>query len=149
MLLFSSFLWAEWEVADVCLIFPHDIIAGIGGVSELHPNPCLPHREQPVLCLLCEGTVWEQCVYFPSPSFFFKGATNLIDDVCCCPVAQLCLTLCDPMDYSKPGFPVLQYLSEFAQTHVHWVTDAIQPSHPLLPPFPPALNLSQHQSLFQ
>ena len=48
-----------------------------------------------------------------------------------------------------PGFPVLRYLLDFAQTHVHWVVDAIQPSHPLSPPSPPALNLSQHQSLFQ
>ena len=50
---------------------------------------------------------------------------------------------------STPGFPVLHYLLEFIQTHVHWVGDAIQPSHPLSPPSPPALNLSQHQGLFQ
>ena len=50
---------------------------------------------------------------------------------------------------STPGFPVFQDLPELAQTHVHWVNDAIQPSHPLLPPFPPALDLSQHQGLFQ
>ena len=58
-------------------------------------------------------------------------------------------TLCDPMDYSMPGFTVLHYLLEFAHTHVHWVSDAIQPSHPLSSPFPPAFNLSPHQSLFQ
>ena len=57
--------------------------------------------------------------------------------------------LCDPIDCSKPGFPVLHHLLEFAQTHVHWVSDAIQPSHPLSPPSPSALNLSQHQGLFQ
>ena len=57
--------------------------------------------------------------------------------------------LWDPMDCSTPGFPVLHYLPEFDQTHVHWVGDAIQPSHPLAPPFPLALNLSQHQDLFQ
>ena len=55
----------------------------------------------------------------------------------------------DPMDHSTSGFLVLHYLPEFAQIHVHWVSDAIQPSHPLLPPFPPALNLSQNQGLFQ
>ena len=55
--------------------------------------------------------------------------------------AKWCPTRCDPMDYSMPGFPVLYYLLEFAQTHVHWVSDAIQPSHPLLPSSPPALNL--------
>ena len=68
---------------------------------------------------------------------------------CCCPVAKSCLTFCDPMDCSTPGFPVLHYLSEFAQTHVHWVSDAIQPSCPLLSPSPPAFNLAQHQGLLQ
>ena len=67
----------------------------------------------------------------------------------CCSVAKSCLTLFSPMDCSMPGFPVLHYLSEVAQTHVHWVSDAIQPSHPLSPPFPLALSLSQHQGLFQ
>ena len=63
--------------------------------------------------------------------------------------AQSCLTLCDPMDSSMPGLPVHQQLPEFTQIHVHWVGDAkIQPSHPLLSPSP-ALNLSQHQGLFQ
>ena len=56
---------------------------------------------------------------------------------------------CDPMDCSTPGFPILHHHSEFAQTHVHWVGDVIQPSHPLLSPSPPAFNLSHHQSLFQ
>ena len=58
-------------------------------------------------------------------------------------------TLCDPMDCTTPGFPVLHQLSELAQTHVHWVGDAIQLSHPLLSPSPPIFNLSQHQGLFQ
>ena len=64
-------------------------------------------------------------------------------------VTQLCLTLCDPMACSTPGFPVHHQLPEFTQTHVHWVGDAIQTSHPLSSPFPPALNLSQYHSLFQ
>ena len=63
-------------------------------------------------------------------------------------VAQLCPTLCD-LDCSPPGFPVQHQLPELAQTHVHQVSDAIQPSHPLLSPSPPASNLSQHQGLFQ
>ena len=67
---------------------------------------------------------------------------------CCCSVTKSCPTPCDPIDCSRPDFPVLHYLLEFAQTHVHWVCDAIQPSHPLSPSSP-ALNLSQHQSLFQ
>ena len=64
-------------------------------------------------------------------------------------VAQSCLTLCDPMNCSMPGLPVHHQLPEFTQTHVHQVSDAIQPSHPLSSPFPPAPNSSQHQSLFQ
>ena len=60
-------------------------------------------------------------------------------------VAQLCLTLCNPMDYSSPGFPVHHQLLEYTQTHGRWVGDAIQLSHPLLSPSPPTFNLSQHQ----
>ena len=59
------------------------------------------------------------------------------------------IRLCDPMDCSMPGFPVHDQLPELAQTHVHQAGDAIQPSHPLLSPSPPAFNLSQHQGLFQ
>ena len=62
---------------------------------------------------------------------------------CCFPVFKSRLTLGNPMNCSSPGFPVLHYPPEFAQTHVYWVSDAIQPSHP------PALSLSQHQGLFQ
>ena len=64
-------------------------------------------------------------------------------------VAQSCLTLCDPMDCSTPGLPVHHQPPEFIQTHVHWVSDAIQPSHPLSSPSPPALNLSQCQGFFK
>ena len=64
-------------------------------------------------------------------------------------VSQLCPTLCDPMNRSTPGLPVYHQLPEFAETHVHRVSDAIQPSHPLSSPSPPTPNPSQHQSLFQ
>ena len=64
-------------------------------------------------------------------------------------VAQSCLTLCNPMDSSMPGLPVHHQLPELTQTHIHWVSDAIQPSHPMSSPSPPAFNLSQHQGLFQ
>ena len=60
-----------------------------------------------------------------------------------------CVWLCDPMNRSTPGLSVHHQLPEFTQTHVHWVGDAIQPSHPLLSPSPPALNLSRHQGLFK
>ena len=85
----------------------------------------------PLNCTLKNGKGWYLCyVYF-----------------CCCSVTQLCLTLCDRMDCSTPGFPVLHHLLEFAQTHVHWVSDAIQPFHSLSPPSCPALTLSRHQGL--
>jgi len=64
-------------------------------------------------------------------------------------VTQSCLTLYDPMDCNMPGFPVHHQLPQPTRTHVHHISDAIQPSHPLSSPFPPALNLSQHQGLFQ
>ena len=64
-------------------------------------------------------------------------------------VSQSCPTLCNPMNLSTPGLPVHHQLPELTQTHVHWVSDVIQPSHPLLSPSPPAPNPSQHQSLFQ
>ena len=64
-------------------------------------------------------------------------------------VTQSCLTLCDLMNCSMPGLPVHHQLPEFTQTHVHWVSDAIQPSHPLSSPSPPAPDTSQNQGLFQ
>ena len=67
---------------------------------------------------------------------------------CCCSVTKSGPALCGPMDWSMPGFPALHYLPEFAQTRVHWVGDAIQPSPPLLPPSP-GFSLFQHQGSFQ
>ena len=64
-------------------------------------------------------------------------------------VTQLCLTLCDPMNLSTPGLPVHHQLLEFTQTHVHRVSDAIQPTHPLSSPSPPDTNPSQDQGIFQ
>ena len=64
-------------------------------------------------------------------------------------VFQLCPTLCNPINHSMPSLPVHHQVLEFTPTHVHWVGDAIQPSHPLSSPSPPALSLSQHQGLFK
>ena len=75
-----------------------------------------------------------------------KAVTNLVQFSS---VTPSCPTLCDPMNRSTPGLPVCHQLPEFTQTHVHWVSDAIQPSHPLSSPSPPAFNLSQHEGLFQ
>ena len=98
-----------------------------------------------------QNTVWAsasltffttvQTLSFPSASF--PGPVQFSS------VTQLCLTLCDPMNCSTPGLPVHHHLPEFTQTHVHRVSDAIQPSRPLSSPSPPAPNPSQHQSLFQ
>ena len=79
----------------------------------------------------------------------FNSITQVKYFCCCCSVAKFCLTLCSPVDYSTPGFPVPNSLPEFARIHVHWVNDAIQLSHPLSSPSPPALSLFQHHVLFQ
>ena len=68
--------------------------------------------------------------YFECIGIYILNSVWLLN--CCCSVAQLCQTICDPIDGSIPGFPVLHHLPEFAQTHVHWVGDVIQPSHALL-----------------
>ena len=80
------------------------------------------------------------CSDYKSNAHVFKSTLHFSS------VAQSCPTLCDPMDCSMPGFPVHHQLSEPTQTHVHCVGDAVQPSHPLSSPSPPAFNLSQHQS---
>ena len=92
--------------------------------------------------------VWQKTAKFCKAIILQLKKKNKTITCVCCSVAQSCLTLCDPMDSSTPDFPVFHYF-EFAQTHVHWVGDAIQPPHPLSSPSPPALKLSQHQGLFQ
>ena len=79
----------------------------------------------------------------------FQGKPFNISSVQFSSVTQSCPTLCDPMNRSTPGLPVHHQLLKFTQTHAHQVSDAIQPSHPLSSPSPPAPNPSQHQSLFQ
>ena len=76
-------------------------------------------------------------------------AQGIVRIFCCCSDAKSWLTLYNSIDCSMPGYSVLHCLLEFAQIHVHWVGEAIQPSHPLLPPSSPAFHLSQHQGLFQ
>ena len=87
--------------------------------------------------------------YCSYPSIHSILSCNFFPFFYCCSVAKSCPTLCDPMDCSVPGSPVLHYLPEFAQIHVHRVSGDIQPSYPLSPPSPPAFNLSHHQGLFQ
>ena len=86
---------------------------------------------------------WQSFYFEINEVIVFSGSVQFS------PVAQSCLTLCDPMDCSTSGFPVHHQLPELTQSHVHWVGDAIQPFHPLLTPSPPTFNLSLHQGLFQ
>ena len=85
--------------------------------------------------------------FFMKKNYIFQN--KLVRRVQFSSVAKSCATLCDPMNRGKPGLPVHHQLPEFTQTHVHWVGDAIQPSHPLSSPSPPAFILSQHQGLFK
>ena len=83
---------------------------------------------------------WATCLLWGLPVYRYVQFSS---------VAQSCPTLSNPMDCSMSGFPVHHQPPELAQTHVHWVSNAIQPSHPLSSPSPPAINLSQHQGLFK
>ena len=91
------------------------------------------------------------CAYFPAPfqlgGALWEGWSLGIEWQYHC--SSVVPTLCNPMDYSTPGFPVLHCLLEFAQTRVHWVDDDIQPSHSLLSPSPSTFNVSQYQGLLQ
>ena len=100
------------------------------GAGKLSPGQTFSKQPRPTGCLLQPG-VEERCASVQLSS-----------------VAQSCPALCDPMDYSTPGFPVHHQLPELVQAHVHRVSDAIQPAHPLSSPSP-AFNLSQHQGLFK
>ena len=95
------------------------------------------------LLLISKPTI--NCLYYASINVAQPETASVLFSS----VAQSCPTLCYPMNCSMSGLPVHHQLLEFTQTHVHRVGDAIQPSHPLSSPFPPAPNPSQHQSLFQ
>ena len=103
----------------------------------------------PVRYYFVQFFAWQLCL--PQSFWFvvFPELCSLIPSVQFSSVTQLCPTLYDPMNRSTPGLPVHHQLLDFTQTRVHWVSDAIQPSHPLSSPSPPAFNLSQHQGLFQ
>ena len=132
----------------------------LGGLKE---NKCFQRRHQGRELLLSPptglGCNTIALVEYPLQYSFNWSiiALQYCANFCCtttwtsyfCSVTKSCPTLCNPMDCSMPGFPVHHYLPEFAQTHVHWVGDAIHPSHPLSPPSPPALILFQQQDLFQ
>ena len=105
-------------------------------------NQCYPKQGQ------CTGQ-WTVKIWLIFSFFFWPHSTACgISVPRCSSVDNLCSALCDSMDFSTPGFPVLHHLPELTQTQVHWIRATIQPSHPLLLPSP-AFNLSQHRGLFQ
>ena len=108
--------------------------------STKKETQCLENLETEDKAVL-EGLMWADLmgVDIKSETLYHKFSS----------VTQSCLTLCDPMDCTKPGFPVHHQLLEFTQTHVHRVSDPFQPSHSLSSPSHPAFNLSQHQGLFK
>ena len=142
-----------WELSPQqhCLSIPGAPTSGLTS-SPLHDLLIVadpPSPENLLHLLTCSSCTINLIRLVPSSKYQVPFLFPCCCCCCCCSVTKSCLTLCDPMDCSTPGFLVLHYLLEFAQTHVHWVNDAIQTSHLLLPPSPPALNLSQHQGLFQ
>ena len=155
-------------------IFPHHPF-GWAWSTYFYPkttvtlNTCLDRYRWRLLCFwISQETLWyvwlrsiiENTHIQPSlatscrantqiPSLTLEPRTTVILGHWCCSITNSCLTLCDPMDYSIPGFPVHQQLPELAQTHVHQVDHAIQPSHPLSSPSLPSFNLSQLMGLPQ
>ena len=126
--------------------------AVVHGVTELNLTERLNGTELNVyasVLLFKESYVVLEVFGKSSISFYVLVNINIGIMVQFSSVTQLRATLCGPVDCSTPGFPVHQQLPEPTQTHVHRVGDAIQPSHPLSSPSPPAFNLSQHQGLFQ
>ena len=126
----------SWKVSSqcCCAIKSHTFFP----LSALTFSSCLRHPQ----------SCWNQCVVFIFESMLWFLNQLLPLSLSVSSVAQ-CLTHCDPMDCSPPGFSVHHRLPELAQTHVHRVGDAIQASHPLSSPSPPAFSLPQHQVLFQ
>ena len=115
----------------------HFLLQGIFLTHRL--KLCLPHWQEDSLPLVPPG----------KPHSIYSSLHLVYISVQFSSFAQSCLTLCDPMNCSMPGFSVHHQCLEFTQTHVHRVGDAIQPSHPLSSFSPPAPNPSQHQGLFQ
>ena len=134
---FSTSLHVYHLYMCVCIY----IIAAAAKSLKSRPTLC-----DPIDCSPSGSSVHEipQARMLEWVAFFFSRKYSQFSSV-----AQLCPTLCDPMNRSTPVLPVHHQLPEFTQTHVHRVSDAIQSSHPLLSPSPPAFLLSQHQGLFQ
>ena len=135
-IIFKSLYWICYNIGSIYIFGFFDHVAC--GISAPQPGIETIHST-------LEGEVLTTGPPGKSPSVLLKKKKDHIIQFSS--VAQSCPALCDPMDRSTPGLPVHHQLPESTQTHVHWVGDAIQPSHPLSSPSLPALNLSQHQTL--
>ena len=124
---------------SLCLLQPKSCSPATGGFLSITCNNNNDNNINNWEIFMCHKCIF----YIILKSSFWKHSVQFSS------VAQSCLNLCDPMKRSMPGLPVHHQLPEFTQTHVHQVSDAIQPSCPLSSPSPPAPNPSQHQSLFQ
>ena len=112
---------------------------------NLHAHFKNSEKSRHTLWMRVSQITWERAAWLKD----FGTGRQILWHECCGSVAKSYLILCDPMNCSIPNFPVLHYPQEFSPTHVHWVGDAIQPSHPLSSLSPPAFNLFQHLGLFQ
>ena len=130
--------YLQWSDRTRC----HDLSFFNGVLSQAFPSHLSPSSRGSLVRLHFLPLEWYHLLLFIDATFW-------IPSVQFSSVTQSCLTLCNPMNRSTPGLPVHHQLPELTQTHVHWVGDAIQPSHPLSSPSPPASNPSKHQGLFQ
>ena len=153
-------LFLVFILLEMALSFPDNSLENVAGIknSESEANNISLVFIMPTISRChVQGNLQGKRVRFPSSQSLpleqgahcCMSSTQNWHSVQFSTVAQSCPTLCDPMNCSTPGLPVHHQLPEFTQTLVHRVRDAIQPSHPLSSPSPPALNPSQHQSLFQ
>ena len=128
-------LWDPRYEFHLSRSYTHRVLGGGLSAGLKSPDPANHSKEGLLSCHVCQNmhlSRHQNIIMFQFSS-----------------VTQSCPTFCDPMNHSTPGLPVHHQLPDFTQTHVHRVGNAIQPSHPLSSPFPPAPNPSQHQSLFQ
>ena len=135
-----AYLCNYWGSQSICLIFTHSLLDFI--IRQTQKYKLILHRW---LFDLHVGMIIFSQVYCNLLSHFLPfldwgNCSNLLKNTQFSSTAQSCPTLCYPMDCSTPGLPVHHQLAEFTQTHVHWVSDAIQPSHPLSSPSPPTFN---------
>ena len=136
--------WSSWQLIGLPLLWCAPLI-NLLSCSSLYSFLPSPSFYLPFFYLTSKFII----LTFFLILLFLSFHEHLFSSVQFSSIAQLCPTLCEPMNRSTQGLPVHQQLPEFTETHVHRVSDAIQPSHPLSSPSPPAPNPSQHQSLFQ